>query len=119
MDVIAQPLIHQEVTVSTLGSGEVQHPVLPNNNIKNVGLEVLITPETPKEIKPSATEKEVLAHSEKSTMVVKPPTQEENPPKHPEKIESSLSQQETPVQPTVEADATVLQQTTHSCSKTP
>ncbi|XP_016062774.1 PREDICTED: leucine-rich repeat-containing protein 37A2-like [Miniopterus natalensis] len=97
MDIVAQPSAHHEVTVSPLHSGEVQHSVLPIINVKDVDLGVLMTSQPSKKIEPPATEKEVLVHSPKSTEEVKPP-----------------SQQETPAQPTSEADATALQQTTAS-----
>ena len=54
------------------------------------------------------TKKEVSAHSVKSTKVVKPPAQQEIPSEHHQKTESS------PAQPTLEADAVTLQQTTAS-----
>ncbi|XP_016057481.1 PREDICTED: leucine-rich repeat-containing protein 37A [Miniopterus natalensis] len=104
--------VHHEVIVSALGSGEAQHPMLPNINVKDVNLGVLVTPEPIKEIEPSVTEQEVSDHPSKSTGEFKPPTQHEVPPKPPEKTESSPSQKETPAQPTLEADATALQQTT-------
>ncbi|KAK1338241.1 hypothetical protein QTO34_001355 [Cnephaeus nilssonii] len=94
MDVVAQPSVHREATVSPLGSGEAQHPVLPIINVKDVDLGVLITAEPPTNIEPSAADK-VSAHPPKFTDKLKPP-----------------SQQETPAQPTSEADATALQQTT-------
>lgn len=84
---VVQPSIHHEMTVSTLASNEVQHSVFPNINVKNVDLGVLITPKHPKGIKPSAAEKEVSAHLAKSTKVAKTPTQQEVPPKHPNKIQ--------------------------------
>lgn len=39
VDVVAQPSVHYEITVSPLGSGEAQHPVLPVS-VKDVDLVV-------------------------------------------------------------------------------
>ncbi|CAD7679471.1 unnamed protein product [Nyctereutes procyonoides] len=43
-DIVAQPPVHHEVTFSSLGPGEAQHPMLPNITVKPVDLEVFITP---------------------------------------------------------------------------
>ncbi|CAK6446822.1 unnamed protein product [Pipistrellus nathusii] len=91
MDVVAQPSVHREATVSPLGSGEAQHPVLPIINVEGVDLGVLITSEPPTNIELSAADK-VSAHPPKFIDKLKPP-----------------SQQETTAQP---SSATALQQTT-------
>lgn len=82
--------------------------MLPNINIKNVDVGVLITPRHPKEIKQSATNNKVSVA--KSTEVVEPPTQPGVPQKACEKIELSPFQQATIAQRTSEAKATALQQ---------
>ncbi|XP_014393254.1 PREDICTED: leucine-rich repeat-containing protein 37A2-like isoform X2 [Myotis brandtii] len=110
IDVVAQPSVHHEVTVSPLGSGEAQHPVLSHMNVKDVGLGVLVAPESTKEIELFVTGQEVSDHPPKSAEEVKAPTQQETPPRPPEKTDSSPLQQETTAQPTL--DATALQQTT-------
>ncbi|CAK7290764.1 Leucine-rich repeat-containing protein 37A2 [Vulpes lagopus] len=43
-DIVTQPPVHHEVTISSLGPGEAQHPMLPNITVKRVDLEVFITP---------------------------------------------------------------------------
>ncbi|CAK7291207.1 Leucine-rich repeat-containing protein 37A2 [Vulpes lagopus] len=61
-DIVAQPPVHHEVTFSSLGPGEAQHPLLPNITAKRVDLEVFITP-VPTKFKHSPGQEEAPAQA--------------------------------------------------------
>lgn len=81
--------------VSPLDSGKARHPVLAIS-VKDVGLEVLITSELPKNIELLATEKEVSAHPPESTEEVKPPSQQETPAQLTSEVDTDLQQTAAP-----------------------
>nr|KAF6296039.1 hypothetical protein mMyoMyo1_009170 [Myotis myotis] len=110
VDVATPPSVHHEVAVSPVGSGEAQRPALSRMNVKDVGLGVLVAPESTKEIDLFVTGQEVSDHPPKSAEEVKAPTQQGTPPRPPEETDSPPLQPEAAAQPTLEA--TALQQTT-------
>ncbi|XP_059526456.1 leucine-rich repeat-containing protein 37A isoform X2 [Myotis daubentonii] len=110
VDAAAQPSVHREVTVSPLGSGEAQHPALSHMKVKDVGLGVLVAPESTEESELFVTGQEVSDHPPKSAEEVKAPTQQGTPPTPPAETGSPPLQPETAAQPPLEAAA--LQQTT-------
>ncbi|XP_036078553.1 leucine-rich repeat-containing protein 37A3 isoform X2 [Rousettus aegyptiacus] len=62
-DVVAQPSVRHEVTVSPLSSGKTQHTVLPNITVKSLDLGLSITPETTKAVEHSPVQQESPAQS--------------------------------------------------------
>ncbi|XP_058417228.1 leucine-rich repeat-containing protein 37A3-like isoform X2 [Diceros bicornis minor] len=118
-NVVAQPSVHPEVTFSSLGLGEAQHPMLPNITVKPVDLEVVITPEPTREVEHSPVQQEAPTQSpvlpeqvEFSPAQSKPLSQS---PESPEKVESSLGQQEAIAQspdPPKEVEPSLVQQET-------
>lgn len=74
----------------TLGMGEAQQSVLPNQVLLNVDLGVLKTSEHPKGIKPSVIEKrsQLTLQNRLKTKVGKPPTKQGVPPKNNEEIKN-------------------------------
>ncbi|XP_047688197.1 leucine-rich repeat-containing protein 37A2-like isoform X3 [Prionailurus viverrinus] len=77
-EVVAQPPVHNEVTVPPLGQEQAQHPNLPNVTVQPADLELTVTPEPTVEAEHSTIMQQTIA----------PPEDTEVTPAHPEQVQA-------------------------------